>query len=183
MDIQAAHFAAVEWPGAAAAEYGELVAGLIDGAISIDALRNGEGGAASMGGGDELGSGARAEAGEMGRVVPRGEHLENAEAVLAVGDEGEGTGGNHADFYIIDVVELAFGGKALIEFGSIRFFNVDDREALLSCRDVSVSARNVNIAGIFEGDENAADWSWLSEVGNVKNFQAVMIDDEGISEL
>src|SRR5260370_24236581 len=114
VNIQAGRFAGVGWPGAAPAEYGELVAGLIDGAMSIDALRNGKGGAASMGGGDELGSRARAEAGEMGRVVPRAEHLENAEAVLAVGDEGEGTGGNHADFYIVDVVELAFGGEDLI---------------------------------------------------------------------
>src|SRR5260370_41155841 len=148
MDIQAAHFAGVEWPGAAAAEYGELVAGLIDGAISIDALRNGEGGAASMGGGDELGSGARAEAGEMGRVVPRGEHLENAEAVFAVGDEGEGAGGNHADFYIVDVVELAFGGEDFIGLGCFRFFHVDDAEALLPPRAVSIGARNGNGRGL-----------------------------------
>src|SRR5258708_24424178 len=105
-----------------------------------------------MGGGDELGSGARAEAGEMGRVVPRGEHLENAEAVLAVGDQGEGTGGDHANFYVIDVVELAFGGENLIEFWRIRFFNVDDGEPLLPCRDVSVGARNVNVAGVFQRD-------------------------------
>src|SRR5260370_38306097 len=152
MDIQAAHFAGVEWPGAAAAEYGELVAGLIDGAISIDALRNGEGGAASMGGGDELGSGARAEAGEMGRVVPRGEHLENAEAVFAVGDEGEGTGGNHADFYIVDVVELAFGGEDFIELGCFRFFNGNDREPLRPSRDVILKAPNVNVGGYFQRD-------------------------------
>src|SRR5260370_32808885 len=119
----------------------------------------------------------------MNRVVPRRQDLKNAEAVLAVGDEGEGAGGDHANFYIVDVVEVAFGGENLIEFGRIRFFNIDDREALLSCRDISVSARNVNVAGIFEGDESAADWFWLREIGNVKNFQAVTIDDEGVSEL
>ena len=106
-----------------------------------------------MGGGDEFRRGARAEAGKMSRVVPRRQDLKNSEAVLAVGDEG--AGGDHANFYIVDVVELAFRGENLIEFGRIRFFNVDDRETLLSCRDVSVSARNVNVAGIFDGDESA----------------------------
>src|SRR5947207_11624058 len=105
----------------------------------------------------------------MSRVVPRRQDLKNAEAVLAVGDEGEGAGGDHANFHIVDVVELALGGENLIEFGRIRFFDIDDREALLSCRDVSVSARNVNVAGIFEGDESAADWFWLCQIGDVKN--------------
>jgi len=106
-----------------------------------------------VGGGDEFRRGARAEAGKMSRVVPRRQDLKNSEAVLAVGDEG--AGGDHANFYIVDVVELAFRGENLIEFGRIRFFNVDDRETLLSGRDVSVSARNVNVAGIFDGDESA----------------------------
>ena len=88
-----------------------------------------------MGGGDEFRSGARAEAGKMSRVVPRRQDLKNAEAVLAVGDEGEGAGGDHANFYIVDVVELAFRGENLIEFGRIRFFNIDDREALLNEED------------------------------------------------
>ncbi len=78
--------------------------------------------------------------------------MENAEAVLAVRDEGEGTGGDHANFYVIDVVELAFGGEDLIELGCFRFFNVDDDEALLPCRDVSISARNVNVSGVFQRD-------------------------------
>jgi hypothetical protein len=101
-----------------------------------------------VGGGDEfiIRSGARAEAGKMTRVVPRRQ--------------------DHANFYIVDVVELAFRGENLIEFGRIRFFNIDDRETLLSCRDVSVSARNVNVAGIFDGDESAADWFWLREIGD-----------------
>src|SRR5260370_23450771 len=122
MDVEAGDFSANERGGAAAAEDGELVGGLVDRTVAVDPFRNGDGGAASMGGSDELGSGARAEAGEMGRVVPRGEHLENAEAVLAVRDEGEGTGGDHANFYVIDVVELAFGGAELIRRGGFRFF-------------------------------------------------------------
>src|SRR5260370_17406661 len=111
----------------------------------------------------------------MNRVVPRRQDLKNAEAVLAVGDEGEGAGGDHANFYIVDVAELAFGGENLIEFGRIRFFNVDDREALLSCRDVSLSARNVNVAGIFGGDGSAADWFWSPAIRPHKNLPPVPI--------
>jgi len=43
----------VERTGTAAAEDGELVAGLVDGTVAIDALRNGESGAAGMSGGDD----------------------------------------------------------------------------------------------------------------------------------
>src|SRR5258708_26484468 len=104
MDVQAAHFSAIERAGAATAENGELVAGLVDGAVAVDTFRNGEGGAARMGGGNELGSGARAEAGEKGSGVPRGKLLENAQSLLALADEGESTPGNHVDFYIVDFI-------------------------------------------------------------------------------
>ena len=40
-EIEGLRFGAIERAGASAAEDGELVAGLIDGAISIKALRNG----------------------------------------------------------------------------------------------------------------------------------------------
>src|SRR6266404_5484370 len=174
-EIKGVGLSAVERAGTSAAEDGELVAGLVDGTITIDALRNGESRTAGMRGGDKFGSGARAKAGEMGRVVPRGEDLENAEAVLAVGDE--------ADFYIVDVIELAFSGENLIERGRVGLFDINDRESLLPCRDVSVSAGNVDVAGIFEGDERVGDELWLGEIRNLENFQAVAIDDEGISEL
>ena len=182
-EIKGVGLSAVERAGTSAAEDGELVAGLVDGTITIDALRNGESRTAGMRGGDKFGSGARAKAGEMGRVVPRGEDLENAEAVLAVGDEGECAGGDHADFYIVDVIELAFSGENLIERGRVGLFDINDRESLLPCRDVSVSAGNVDVAGIFEGDERVGDELWLGEIRNLENFQAVAIDDEGISEL
>src|SRR5260370_753227 len=125
-EIKGVGLSAVERAGTSAAEDGELVAGLVDGTVTIDALRNGESGTAGMRGGDKFGSGARAKAGEMGRVVPRGEALENAEAVLAVGDEGECAGGDHADFYIVDVIELAFSGENLIEVGRDEGFVRED---------------------------------------------------------
>jgi len=52
-EIKGMGLSAVERTGTAAAEDGELVAGLVDGTVAIDALRNGESGAAGMSGGDD----------------------------------------------------------------------------------------------------------------------------------
>ena len=52
-EIKGMELSAVERTGTAAAEDGELVAGLVDGTVTIDALRNGESGAAGMSGGDD----------------------------------------------------------------------------------------------------------------------------------
>jgi len=57
MNVQAAHFGAVERAGAAAAEDSQLVAGLVDRAVAVDTLRDGEGGASGASSGDELGVG------------------------------------------------------------------------------------------------------------------------------
>ena len=84
-----------------------------------------------MRGGDEFRSGARTEAGKVRRIVPRREDLQNAEAVLAICDEGEGAGGDHPHLDVVDVVELAFGSEHLFELGRIRSFNVDNGKPLL----------------------------------------------------
>ena len=69
-EVQGMRLSAIEGSGTTAAEYGELVAGLVYRAVSINALRNSECGAARAGSGDEFGCGTRAETGEMGGVVP-----------------------------------------------------------------------------------------------------------------
>src|SRR5260370_23510960 len=110
MNVEREHFGAVERPCAAAAEDGELVAGLVNGAIPVDALRNRQRGSTRAGSGDEFRRGTRAEAGKMRGIVPGRENLQNAQTILAVRDKRECAGGDHADFYVVDVVELAFGG-------------------------------------------------------------------------
>ena len=52
VEVEAAGLGGVERASAAAAEDGELVAGFVDGAIAIDALGDGESGAAGARGGD-----------------------------------------------------------------------------------------------------------------------------------
>src|SRR4029077_18091681 len=183
VNVQAAHFGAIEGTGAAAPEDRQLVAGLVDGAVAVDTLRDGEGRAAGASSGDELRSRARAEAGKMRGVVPRGKNLQDAQPVLAVGNEGKSAGGDHSDLHVVHVIELAFGGKKLVEFRRIRLFDVNDGEPLLPCRNVRVRARDVDVTGVFEGNGCAGDWFWLCEVGHVENFQPIMIDDEGVAEL
>ena len=182
-EIERMGLRAVERAGTATAEDGQLVTGLVDGAVAVDALRNGEGRAAGASRGDEFGTRTRAETGKMRGVVPRGKNLQDAQAVLAVGNEGKGAGGDHADLHVVNVIELAFGGEELVEFRRVRFFDVNDAEALLPCRNVRVRARDMNIASVFEGDEGAGDWFWLCEVCHVENLQSVTINDERITEL
>jgi len=101
--------------------------------------------------------------------------LENAEAVLAVGDEANALAAT-CDFYIVDVIELASAVKIRSSLGASGFSTINDRESLLPCRDVSVSAGNIDVAGIFEGDERVGDELWLREIRTRELSKAARID-------
>src|SRR5712692_3326101 len=183
MDVQAAHFSAIERTRAPAPEDSELIAGFVDCTVAVNAFRNGKSRAARAGRGYEFRCGTRAKAGKMRRIVPRRKNLQHAEAVLAVRDEGKSARGHHSNFYVIDVVELAIGSEELIEFRRVGFFDVNDGESLLPCGNVGVRARKINVAGVLERNESVADWFWLRKVSNVKDFQAVAIHNERVAEL
>src|SRR5215469_4600610 len=119
----------------------------------------------------------------MGRIVPRGEDLKNAQAVLAIGDQGEGAASDHSDFDVVDVVELASGGEELIELGRCGRFHIDDSDALLPCGDVGIGARDINVASIGERHEGVGYEFWMCEVGDVENLHSLSIDEECITEL
>src|SRR5450631_298314 len=78
VDVEGADLGVVERAGATTAKDGELVAGFVDGAITVDAFREGQGWPVSVSGGDEFRNGAGAESGEMRGVVPGGDDFENA---------------------------------------------------------------------------------------------------------
>src|SRR6267142_5574258 len=92
--------------------------------------------------------------------------------MLTVGDKSESAGGNHADFDVVDVIELAFGGEELIELGYVRFFDVDDCKSLLACGNVGIGAGDVYVASVFEGDECIGERFWLREIGSVARTYA-----------
>jgi hypothetical protein len=147
-EVEALRFGVIEGASTAAAKDGELVAGFIDSAVAINAFGDGEGWTFGASGGDELGSRARTESGEVPGVVPWRKYLQHSEAVFAIGDEGEGGGGDHTNFDVVDIVELAIRGEKLVELGCGGIFHVDERESLLSGGNVGVSASDINVAAV-----------------------------------
>src|SRR5215472_3935113 len=117
----------IERACATPAKNGELIAGFIDGAVALDTFGDGQRRASQMRRGDQLWRWARAEAGEMRGVVPGGNDFEDAQAIFAVSDESKNARRDHSNFHVVYVVELAFGIKHLVEFGSVRPFHVDNR--------------------------------------------------------
>ena len=85
----------------------------------------------------------------MRGIIPRRKNLQNAQAIFAVGNEGERAAGDHADFHVVDIVELAIRGKELIQFRSFRLFHVDQRQALFAGGNIGVGARDVNVSCIL----------------------------------
>src|SRR5262249_48458727 len=112
-EVHPLHLGPVERTGAPPAEHRQLVPRLVDRAVAVEALGDGQRRALGLIGGDQPRRRPRAEAG-VARVVARREELEDAETVLAVGDVGEGAGVGHADLDVPGVVELAVGGEGLV---------------------------------------------------------------------
>src|SRR5580704_6186941 len=119
----------------------------------------------------------------MRGVIPRRENLQDSHSVLPVGNKSERAGRDHADLDVLHIVELAFSAKELIEFWRIRFFDVNNRNALLPCRNVSVGASDVNASRVLEGNERVCDRLGLGKIGSVQNFEAVTIHNQGVTEL
>ena len=147
-EVEALRFGVIEGASTAAAKDGELVAGFIDGPVAINAFGDGQGWTFGACGGDELESRARTESGEVGGIVPWRKYLQDSQAVFAIGDEGESGGGDHADFHVVDIVELAISGEKLFKFGRGGIFHIDKSESLLSCGNVGVGTRDVNVAAV-----------------------------------
>src|SRR5580704_8294969 len=113
--IEALHFGTIEGTCAATAKDGELVAGFVDGAVSIDALGNGECWAARACSGDELWRRAWAETGEVRGIVPRRNDLEDAQAVVAVRDKCKDAARDHTHLDVIYLVHLVVGIEDLVQ--------------------------------------------------------------------
>ena len=62
VEIQPLHLFEIEWPRTAAAEHGDLLAGLVDAAIAIEAFRERQGRARGLVSGNQFGNGFGAEA-------------------------------------------------------------------------------------------------------------------------
>ncbi len=107
----------VERASADAAEDADLVAGLVDGAVAVDALGDRQGMALlrQLEGGDQPRRGPGAEAVVAGRLG-RGE-LDDPQAVLAVGQVGELADVGDAELHVVEVVDAAAGVEDLVDPG------------------------------------------------------------------
>ena len=141
------HLGEMKWTRAAPAEDDRLSAGFIHHAIAIESARNGDRFAVRRIGRDQSRIRSRTEALRAGDGVGRNQ-LHDAQAVLAVGDERKLRRVDAADLHRARVVERAAGVEHLVEARSLRIFHVDDRETFRAIRDVGVSARDVEPAGI-----------------------------------
>src|SRR5271155_1924668 len=166
---EARGFFTIEWAGAAAAEDGDLIAAFIHSAVAVNALRYCERGTAGAIGGDQFGRGAGAEAVRIGRIFRR-QNLQHAQTIAAVRDEREGAGVHHADLDVLRVVDLSVAGEHLIELRLLWFLNIHDGDAFPSACDVSVRARDVDIARVGERHDGARKHAGMVERRNVENF-------------
>jgi len=123
MNVERAHFRHGSAAGATAAENRELIAGFIDRAVAIDAFETAKRGAVRVSRGDEFRRG-RGLKPEKCAGSSQGDRIcSTRRPFLPSATKANAPGGNHADFDVVDVVELAFGGEELIELGCVRFFS------------------------------------------------------------
>src|SRR5579885_1058894 len=183
MNVQSLHFRAIERARAATAKDNELVAGLIDGAVAIDALGDGEGRATSARRGNQLRHGAGTEAGEMRGIVFRRDDLQDAKSVAAIGDESKDAAGDHADFDVVDIIELTARSEELVEPRRFRPFGVNDGDSLSASGNIGISARDIDVTGVLERHKRVWNGLWPGEIGYVEDFEAIAIDDKGIAKL
>ena len=90
-EIETGGFVTRERPGASTAEDGDLISALIDGTISIDSLRDGQGRSAGAKRSDQFRRGSRAETIRI-RGIFRRQDLQHSQTVLSIRYEGESAG-------------------------------------------------------------------------------------------
>ena len=109
--------------------------------------------------------------------------MQDAKAVVAVGDERESAAGDHSNFYVVHFVHGVVRVEDLIEPRGFGIFDVENGEAVFSASDISIGAGNVDIASVVERGAASRDGLWMSEVGDVEGLQAVAVYDERAAEL
>src|SRR5215470_1470776 len=77
-EVERLRFVMGKRPGAAAAKNGNLIAGLVHGAVPVDSLRNRKSGTLGLGGGDQFRCRARAETGKVRGIIPGRNDLQDA---------------------------------------------------------------------------------------------------------
>src|SRR5271170_601187 len=119
----------------------------------------------------------------MRRDVPRRNDLQNAKAVLTVGDERERAAGDHADLDVVGVVDGSVRGVLLVEARLFGIFDVDDGHAGFALRHIRVSARHINVSRILERDSALLLEPRVRQVGHVQGLQSRAVHYKCVTEL
>ena len=140
------HLVEMKWTRAAPAKDDGLSASFIDDAIAFQAARNANRFAFGRICRDQFRIRPRAESLRAGNGVGRNQ-LDDAQSIFAIGDERELRGVDATDLHRARVIERAARVEHLIESRSLRIFDVDNRQAFRTVRDVGISARDIEAAG------------------------------------
>ena len=154
MKIKLFGFSVVERVRAAAPEDGELIPTLISGAVAVNCSRDDDCGTGRATCCNQLWRGPRAESVGFEGIF-RGNHLQDAQTVAAIGNVCENTGVHCADFYAVHIIQFAAGSKHLIEPGMLGLFGIDQRDSVFSRRDIRICPRDGNVAYVVDGHELA----------------------------
>src|SRR5579885_1952913 len=106
----------------------------------------------------------------MRRVVFRRDDLQDPKAIAAIGDEGKNAASNHAKFNVVHIVELTVCREGLVELWRFWPFGVNDCDSLLTGGNISVSARDIDVAGVLKRHQRVWNRSWFGKVGHVEHF-------------
>ena len=109
--------------------------------------------------------------------------MQNAKSVSAVGHKCESAGVNHANLYVVHVVELAVRIEDLIEAWGLGIFDVNNGDSVFTRGNLGVRSRDVDIAGVIQSNFGVHDELRMRELGYVEHFHSVSIDDKCIAEL
>src|SRR5262249_45592149 len=135
--VQLLHLIDLERARAATSEDGKLVTALVDRAIAIEPLRKRDRLALGLERRDQLWRGLRTEAPKILAAIGR-DQLQHAQSVPPVGDVCKRARVGHADANSIGVVDRAAGVEYFKLPRLLGILHVENREALLACRDIRV---------------------------------------------
>src|SRR6185369_5620740 len=144
--IHLQHLGEIQRPRASSAKHRELVATLINCAIAIQPFRYGKSRPVCVLRRNQLGIRPRAEPEVAGHRFRRSK-LHHPKAVVAIRNVSEQAHIRHSDFYISRVVDLLISVEHLIDARALGLLDVENDQALLTRRNVSIGAHEIDVVG------------------------------------
>ena len=156
-------------PRAAPAKDNGLTAGFIHYAIALESARDADCFAFGVMSRDQFWGRPRTESLCAGNCVRRNQ-LHDTQSIFSISHERKLRSTDAADLHRPRVAERATGIEHLIDEWSLRIFHIDNRESLRTVRDVGVSARDIQSAGMMEADGRTRNRDRPRRLGKIDNL-------------